>query len=471
MIRTVDYRPAIDPGAVLKSAYIRDLGRPGASAKEPTVPARMVLEPIAVTERGATIYNATLERVNQCVTILGVHENEHNVMARPEASHTFNMRFMRDNSQLLMINGYRVQHLNALGPFKGGTRFDRTVSAYELRALAMLMTFKNAGVGLPFGGAKGGIEFDPRLLTPSERERLVKQYALNMVDLIGPQKDIPAGDVGFGALECGHFYDEISVLRGQTMKACITGKPVILGGIEGREEATGYGVVSAAKEIAEWYGLDFARSSVAIQGFGNVGSHAALFFQQLGAKVIALSDIQGGIYKKNGFDIAGVLKWQKQGRDSHSPLPLSDYPDKDGTLTNEELLLVNADILVPAALENQIRAKNADKIQAKIILEAANAPVTTEADEILNARGILVVPDIDTNAGGVVASHIEWRVNQSQEEVTREHVLGAVDSTIRKSVKRALEISRELHTGLRLAAWLPPVRVIADVLNARGYYR
>jgi len=366
-----------------------------------------------------------------------------------------------DNGKLKVFNGYRVQHNGSRGPYKGGIRFHPSVDIDEVRALAALMTWKTAVVNIPFGGAKGGVNCDPKQLSTNELEKLSKGYMAKIDLVVGPQRDIPAPDMNTNAQVMAWMMTEYSKKHGHTL-AIVTGKPLALGGSYGREEATGRGCVYVIKEAARDFGIDLTSSTCVIQGFGNVGSNVAKFMEEEGSKVIALSDVQGAIYNRNGFDIKTLLKY----REEHGTI--STYPEAD-KLSNEELLELDCDILIPAALEGVIYYDNADKIRAKLIVEAANAPVTVRADTIFEEKGIPVIPDIIANSGGVIVSYFEWVQNLQQFTWDLEEINFKLKKRITKSYRDIYNYSKENNLSLRTAAFALGIQRVVEATKLRGW--
>ncbi len=367
-----------------------------------------------------------------------------------------------DDGSVRVFTGYRSQHNDAVGATKGGLRFHPKVTADEVRALSMWMTFKCAVLGLPFGGAKGGISCNPKELSEGELERLSRNYIHAISQLIGPEKDVPAPDVYTNPQIMAWMVDEFSRLREHNSFGLMTGKPLILGGSEGRGEATARGCVVTAAEAARRLGLELAGATVAVQGYGNAGSVAVRLIHQRGARVIAVSDSQGGIHRPEGID-PGILEEHKRRTASVRGLP--------GTreISNDELLTLPCDVLVPAALENQITGANAGRVKAKLVAEAANGPTTPEADEILHQKGVLVVPDILANAGGVTVSYFEWVQNLMSYYWTAEEVNQRLEQHMVKAFGAVWDLHREKNIKMRDAAFRVAVRRVADAMRVRGW--
>lgn len=365
-----------------------------------------------------------------------------------------------DNGELKVFIGYRVQHNNARGAYKGGIRYHQDVDQDEVRALAALMTLKTAVVGIPFGGGKGGIRVDPHTLSPTELERMTRMFIDKIDPIIGSHEDIPAPDVNTNAQVMAWMMDEYSRRHGYT-PSIVTGKPIELGGSEGREEATGRGVVVVLREAASTYGIDLVSSTVAIQGFGNVGSYAARSLDELGVKVIAISDVSGGLVNANGIDIQAALHYVRINQS------LEGFEGGE-RISNEDLLVLDCDILIPAALGRVINVHNADRIKARIIVEGANEPITGVADTVLNDKGVIVVPDILANAGGVTVSYFEWVQNLQQFQWELEEVRIKMDNILLNSFRHIHAIAEQHNISLRLAAYILAIQRLEKATRLRG---
>lgn len=367
-----------------------------------------------------------------------------------------------DNGRTKVFTGFRCQYNNAKGPTKGGVRYHPNVTEEEVVALAAWMTWKCALLDLPYGGAKGGIICDPLKLSESELERLTRRFTTEIMPILGPHIDIPAPDVYTTSKTMAWIMDTFSMMKGYTEPSIVTGKPEILGGSKGRKEATGRGLSIMLREFFNAKKKSLKGARVAVQGFGNVGGHAALYLSQLGAKIVAVSDVSGALSNPNGLDIPGLLDCVEK----HACV--IKYPGKK--INKEDLLFQDADVLIPAALEDQIHKDNAAKIKAKIVAEGANGPTTPEADEILEKRGIDLIPDILANAGGVVVSHLEWvqalsGLSWEEEEVNRE-----LERKMVKAFKEVWQKATERKTSLRCAAYLVAIERIAEVYKYRGLF-
>ncbi len=369
-----------------------------------------------------------------------------------------------DDGQVKIFTGYRVQHNVARGPAKGGIRYHPDVDLDEVRALAIWMTWKSAVVNIPFGGAKGGVQCNPKEMSIHEIERLTRRFTWEISLLLGPDKDIPAPDVYTNPQVMAWIMDTFSILKGYSVPGVVTGKPIELGGSLGRFEATGRGVVITSIEALKYLKIPIQEAKVVIQGCGNVGGIAAMHFARLGARVIAISDSKGGVYSEKGLDVKRVLE------DKAKNKCMVCRTKDEIEITNPELLELNCDLLVPAAIENQIHQENASRIQAKIIVEGANGPTTLEADEILNERGIFVVPDILANAGGVTVSYFEWVQNLQELIWSEDEVQERLTRIMQRGFKEVLEISLSKKISMRMAALVLGIGRVAEASRLRGIY-
>jgi glutamate dehydrogenase (NAD(P)+) len=370
-----------------------------------------------------------------------------------------------DDGSVKIFTGYRVQHNMTRGPGKGGIRYHPDVDLDEVRALAMWMTWKAAVVNIPFGGAKGGVQCDPKSMSLGELEKMTRRFTWEIALMIGPDQDIPAPDVYTNPQVMAWIMDTYSILKGYSVPGVVTGKPLELGGSLGRFEATGKGVFITAQEAARHLNLPMEGARVVVQGCGNVGGIAAQYFERAGAKVIAISDSKGGIYNENGLNVSQILDCKKR----YSCLITLEARGGE-EITNEELLELDCDILVPSALENQINHKNASKIKAKIIAEGANGPTTPEADEILHDRGIFIVPDILANAGGVTVSYFEWVQNLQELLWNEEEISERLTRIMRRSFAEVLNISQREKVDMRTGALMLGIGRVAEATKLRGIY-
>jgi glutamate dehydrogenase (NAD(P)+) len=385
------------------------------------------------------------------------------VLREPRRELTVHFPVKMDDGGVQVFTGYRVQHNLGRGPAKGGIRYHQDVSLDEVKALAMWMTWKCAVVGIPFGGGKGGVVVDPKKLSRREVENLTRRFATEIEVLIGPERDIPAPDVNTNAQTMAWIMDTYSMHQGYTVPGVVTGKPVSLGGSEGRNEATARGTVYCVVEAATHLGIDLKQATAVVQGFGNAGSIAAQLMVEEGARILAVSDSTGGIYSAGGLDIARVMSWKAE----HGTVV--GFPGAEAK-SNAEVLEVECDILIPAALENQITPRNAERIKARVIAEAANGPTTPEADDILYRRGIFLIPDILCNAGGVTVSYFEW-----VQDLNRDHwAETTVNSKLREIMTRAfaetVRLAQREQVSMRLGAYLLAVDRVAAATSMRGLY-
>jgi glutamate dehydrogenase (NAD(P)+) len=369
-----------------------------------------------------------------------------------------------DDDSVRIFTGYRVQHNVSRGPAKGGIRYHPDVDLDEMRALSMWMTWKSAVLNIPFGGAKGGVQCNPKEMSLHEIEHLTRRFTWEISMLLGPEQDIPAPDVYTNPQVMAWIMDTYSILKGYSVPGVVTGKPIELGGSLGRFEATGRGVVISALEALKYLNMSIEGASIAIQGCGNVGGVAAKHFDRLGAKIIALSDSKKGIYNERGLDLQRVLDCKAKYQ------CFVCEKKEESEITNQELLELDCDILVPAAMENQIMEKNASRIKAKIIVEGANGPTTPEADEILNDKRIFLVPDILANAGGVTVSYFEWVQNLQELIWSEEEVLERLTRIMQRGFKEVLEISLSKKIPMRTAALVLGIGRVAEATRLRGIY-
>lgn len=409
-------------------------------------------------------FESMMERFRFAAEILELDEGMFQYLASPVKQVIVSIPVVMDDGKIKVFEGYRVIHDNVLGPSKGGIRFAPDVNLDEVKALASWMTWKCAVVNVPFGGAKGGIRCNPKDLSKGELERLTRRYTANMLGVFGPDKDIPAPDMNTDEQVMAWIMDTYSMNSQRTETAVVTGKPIILGGSQGRKQATGRGVVTVTLAALNKLGLMPNKTTVAVQGFGNVGAVSAELMYEQGAKVIAISDISGGYYNANGIDIPDALEYMKNNNRS-----LEGYSKAD-KISNDELLELECDILIPAAKEDQISKHNAHKIRAKIIAEGANGPVTANADSILEENGVMVVPDILANAGGVTVSYFEWVQDRQGYFWTEERVNRRLNRMMRSAFDNLYEVSDHYKITLRQAAYVYAINRVAETLELRGIY-
>jgi glutamate dehydrogenase (NAD(P)+) len=417
--------------------------------------------------KSVTIPVSTFENVmrqfDQAAVKLSIDPGLLDFIKYPRKSTIVKLPVRMDDGSFRMFTGYRVQHSIVRGPAKGGIRYHPDVTLDEVQALASWMTWKCAIANIPFGGGKGGIACDPSKLSDGELERLTRRYTAAFIDLFGPEKDIPAPDVNTGERTMAWIMDTFSMHAQHTVTSVVTGKPVIMGGSLGRREATGAGVVITTREALHHLEMPPESVTAAVQGFGNVGSVAAQYLQKLGVRVTHVCDVYGGIYNPRGIDIDALTEYSLQKR-KVAGFPGGEAFDKD------EILYADVDILVPAALENQITAKNAEKIKAKVIAEGANGPVTPDADPILADKGVFVIPDILCNAGGVTVSYFEWVQDRMGFFWTRDEVNARLEMFMTYAFKDVLRVALENKVSLRIAAFMVAIQRVVDVVMLRGIY-
>jgi glutamate dehydrogenase (NAD(P)+) len=408
-------------------------------------------------------YEVAIAQFDEAAERLGLSQALRAILRKPKRELTVNFPVRMDNGDVEMFTGYRVQHNINRGPAKGGIRFSPEVSLDEVRALAMWMTWKCAVVGIPFGGAKGGVICNPYKLSRAELERLARRYATEISILIGPNSDIPAPDMNTNPQIMAWMMDTFSMHQGYSVPAVITGKPLAIGGSEGRLEATARGVQFVAREAMRDLGMTPDNCTAVVQGFGNVGSITARLLFEMGCKVVGLSDINGGVYNPHGIDVHQALRYSKE----HGTL--SSFPNTQA-ISNAELLALNCDMLVPAALENQLTGRNASQVKARLIIEAANGPTTPDADRIFHDRGITVVPDILANAGGVTVSYFEWVQDLQRFFWAENEINDRLEQIMVRSYRAVREKSLQQETNLRMGAYLLAVARVAEATEIRGVY-
>ncbi|HEU4565996.1 MAG TPA: Glu/Leu/Phe/Val dehydrogenase [Gemmatimonadaceae bacterium] len=408
-------------------------------------------------------FEAMLARYELAARLLDLEPGIDRILRHPEKEIVVAVPVEKDDGGIEVFTGYRVIHNTSRGPGKGGIRFDRGVSLDEVKALAAWMTWKCAVVDLPFGGAKGGVLCDPLTLSPRELERVTRRYTAGIIHTLGPDSDVPAPDVNTNERVMAWVMDTYSMQARHTVTAVVTGKPVAMGGSLGRREATGRGVTLTAMEALAHLGMAVKGATVAVQGFGNVGSVAAQLLAREGCRVVAIGDRTGAIHDPRGLDVEEAAAWVR----AYSTL--QGYP-KGERLTNDELLELDVDLLVPAALENVITSRNASRIRAKVICEGANGPTTAAADAILEEKGIFVVPDILANAGGVTVSYFEWVQNRMAYYWTEDVVNERMTAIMRRSFQEVLRIATERRVSMRTAAYMLAIGRVAAAHRMRGIY-
>ena len=409
-------------------------------------------------------FKSMMERFRFAARLLELDEGVFQYLSSPEKQVIVSIPVKMDSGEIEVFEGYRVIHDNILGPSKGGIRYAPDVTINEIKALASWMTWKCAIVDVPFGGAKGGIRCDPRKLSDGELERLTRRYTSNLLEIFGPDRDIPAPDMNTNEQIMAWIMDTYSMNSHKTETAVVTGKPIILGGSQGRKEATGRGVVTVTLAALNKNGMLPNKCTVAIQGFGNVGSVTAQLMYEQGAKIIAISDISGGYYNEQGIDIPDAIEYTKKNNN------LLDGYEGAEKITNEELLRMECDVLIPAAKEDQINRHNAPNINARIISEGANGPITANADSILEEKNIMVVPDILANAGGVTVSYFEWVQDRQGYFWTEERVNRRLNRMMRDAFDNIFAVSKNHDITLRQAAYVYGINKVAKTLEIRGVY-
>ncbi len=425
------------------------------------------------SKRGITMvqsfYGSVLSQIDKISEKINLDKGIHKILKQPERELTVQIPIERDNGDIEVFTGFRVQHSSARGPCKGGVRYHPATDLDEVKALATLMSFKCAVANVPYGGAKGGITCNPSKLSNRELQSLTKRYASMILPIIGPRRDIPAPDVNTSAETMGWFMDAVSMNEGKTVLDIVTGKPLELGGSLGRREATGRGVMLNTIEILDRLKKSPKKTTIAVQGFGNVGSIGAELLHKKGCKINAISDVSTAVYNPEGLDIPNIIKYINS--KSRAPL-LKDYNwnKNDQIITNEELLNIDVDVLIPAALENQIHSDNADEIKAKIIVEGANGPVTKMGDQILEEKGVYVVPDILANSGGVVCSYFEWVQGIQSFFWDVDQVNENLKNIMLKAFLDVWTIYKKEKMSLRDAAFVNAINKISRAIQLRGIF-
>ncbi len=410
-----------------------------------------------------TALSVALEQLKIAAEKLTLDPGIHEMLKRPKRSLIVSITMKMDNGETGVFTGCRVQHNGARGPFKGGIRYHPNVTLDEVTALAMWMTWKCAVADIPYGGAKGGVCCNPKEMSKGELERLTRRYTSLLLDFIGPYHDVPAPDVYTDAQTMAWIMDTYSQFKGYSVPECVTGKPISVGGSEGRAEATSRGVVLCARESAKKLGLELNGATIAVQGYGNVGWNAAKIAHSMGCKIVAVSDSRGGVYCSEGLDPHGMYEYKSRTGS------VVDYKGCEN-ITNKELIETKCDILIPAALENQITKANADKIKAKIVAEGANGPTTPEADKVLHEKGIFLVPDILANSGGVTVSYFEWVQNLTREHWTLEEVNRKLEDKIVRAFNDVYKVAKQEESDMRTAALMLGVGRVGEAIKTLGLW-
>jgi glutamate dehydrogenase len=414
-----------------------------------------------VTKRKVDPFESAQKQLKKAIDVLKMGDDVYEILKEVNEYLEVSIPVRMDSGKIRVFKGYRAHHNNIRGPYKGGIRFHPDVSISEVKALASWMTWKCAVVGIPYGGAKGGVVCDPKKMSEGELERLSRGYIRALNQFIGPEKDIPAPDVYTNPQIMAWMMDEFSKFKGYNSPGVITGKPVNAFGSEGRDEATGYGLCIVTRETLKAFKRNPHKMTAVIQGYGNLGHVAAEIYHKMGIKIIAVSDSQGGAYNPKGMDPKEIMAHKEK---TETVVGLKGTKK----ITNEELFGLKCNILAPCALENVITKENAPKIKAEIIIEGANGPTTPEADEILEKRGIFIVPDVLANAGGVTVSYFEWVQNLMNYYWSKEEVNEKLDRMMTKAFKNVLEIKTKYKVGMRTSAYILAVKRVAETMKARG---
>jgi len=408
-------------------------------------------------------FEAMMSRFDIAAKLLKLDAGLYKVLRNPQMQIIVSLPVRMDSGETEVYTGYRVLYNTSRGPGKGGIRFDLGVTLDEVRALAAWMTWKCAVVNIPFGGSKGGVICDPLKMSMGELERLTRRYTSAIIEILGPDSDVPAPDVNTNERVMAWIMDTYSMHKRHTVTSVVTGKPLEMGGSAGRREATGRGCMFVTREALKQTGMPLKGARLVVQGFGNVGSIAAELLEEHGALVVGVSDVSGGLYNAKGLDVKDVIAW----RDAHRYL--TGYP-KAEAVVNEDFLTLPCDVLLPAALENVITSRNASKIQAKVIIEGANGPTAAGADEILNSKGVFVVPDILANAGGVTVSYFEWVQDRDGWFWTEDLVNQRLEEIMVNSFNNVLEVSKRYNVNMRIGAYTLAIERVAAVHRLRGMY-
>ena len=409
-------------------------------------------------------FEVALKQLDEAAKLINLDKGLQQVLANPKRILTVSLPIRMDNGEIHVFTGFRSQHNDARGPYKGGIRYHPQVTIDEVKALSMWMTWKCAIADIPYGGGKGGIICNPKEMSEGELERLTRRYAYGIADIIGPHTDIPAPDVYTGGKEMAWIMDTYSALKGNYVQPeIITGKPITIGGSLGRNEATGRGLAFTVREAAKKLKIDMKDATMAVEGFGNAGQFASQFVEDQGARLIAASDSKGGIYNKNGINVAELRRHKEK---TGSVVGFSGA----NSISNEELLETDCTILIPAALENQITTKNASRIKAKIVAEAANGPTTPDADEVVYNNKILVIPDILANGGGVIVSYFEWLQNLRRDYWAEQKVNERLDRNITKAFNDVYQTSERYGIDMRKASTVLAVNRVVEAIKIRGLW-
>jgi glutamate dehydrogenase (NAD(P)+) len=418
----------------------------------------------SINNQSINPFEVALTQLDETAKMLDLDDGMHQILANPKRVLLVSLPVKMDDGEIRVFAGFRSQHNDARGPYKGGIRYHPQVTIDEVKALSMWMTWKCAIADIPYGGGKGGIICDPKSMSPGELERLTRRYAYAISDIIGPHTDIPAPDVYTGGKEMAWIMDTYSAIKGNFVQPeVITGKPLAIGGSLGRNEATGRGLAITVREAAKRLKIEMKGAKLVVQGFGNAGQFSAQFLEDQGATLIAASDSKGCIMNKKGMSVSDLRKYKEETG------TVSDFPNTQ-RISNEDLLTLDCTILVPAALENQLTNQNAGKVKAKIVAEAANGPTTPDADNILFENKVLLIPDILANGGGVTVSYFEWLQNLRREYWTEQHVNERLDSNITKAFSDVYEIHMKMNLNMRKASMILAVNKVVEAIKIRGLW-
>jgi glutamate dehydrogenase (NAD(P)+) len=418
----------------------------------------------SINNQSINPFEVALTQLDETAKMLDLDDGMHQILANPKRVLLVSLPVKMDDGEMRVFAGFRSQHNDARGPYKGGIRYHPQVTIDEVKALSMWMTWKCAIADIPYGGGKGGIICDPKSMSPGELERLTRRYAYAISDIIGPHTDIPAPDVYTGGKEMAWIMDTYSAIKGNFVQPeVITGKPLAIGGSLGRNEATGRGLAITVREAAKRLKIEMKGAKLVVQGFGNAGQFSAQFLEDQGATLIAASDSKGCIMNKKGMSVSDLRKYKEETG------TVSDFPNTQ-RISNEDLLTLDCTILVPAALENQLTNQNAGKVKAKIVAEAANGPTTPDADNILFENKVLLIPDILANGGGVTVSYFEWLQNLRREYWTEQHVNERLDSNITKAFSDVYEIHMKMNLNMRKASMILAVNKVVEAIKIRGLW-
>lgn len=434
-------------------------------AEKENLPTRQAGKKINAVKDTTNPYESMIRRFDVAAQMIGLDDDTYNILKTPSRQYLVSLPVVMDDGKVKVFEGYRIVHNIARGPSKGGIRYSMEVNLDEVKALAAWMTWKCAVADIPYGGAKGGITCDPSTMSKGELERLTRAYTRAMVDVFGVDKDIPAPDMATGPQEMAWIVDEYSKLKGVFSPGVVTGKPLDLGGSEGRVEATGRGVTIAAFEAMKKLKINPKRAIAAVQGFGNVGSVSAKYLDELGVRIVAISDHTAAYYNPRGINIEKAQAYKNINNGV-----IKGFGGGGKEISNEELLSLDVDVLAPCALENQITSANAGDVNAQLIVEGANGPITAGADEILQKKGVVVIPDILANGGGVTVSYFEWTQNRFGYYYPEEEIFKRADRSMIRAFENVWSVSQKYKTTMRIAAYIFALEKVTKALKSRGNY-